>query len=272
MRTWMRVKMVDRRGTLNIFYNVLLLIVFICCIKVNKPRYLTSDRVIVTLNINGTFDAVAESYISSSLFIFKSNREFLCFGCRKSSFLTLLLLLCGDIERCPGPPSITAFSKQRGIKFLHQNICGLLKKIPQLETFVSVTMSKSGVISLSETHINGPTDDDELYKLPGYKFIKNNTKNGLGSGVGIVLKNGLNYKLRDDLQNLHIESIWLEIFVFKTKSVFFGCYYLPPESSKYFSNDSDQLILEQLETVNRLDKEVISWVILISTTYQMQQI
>ena len=63
--------MADRRRTLNIFYNVLLLIVFICCIKVNKPRYLTSDGISVTFNINGTFDAVAESYISGSLFIFK---------------------------------------------------------------------------------------------------------------------------------------------------------------------------------------------------------
>ena len=191
------------------------------------------------------------------MFISKSNREFLCFGCRKKSFLTLLLLLCGDIERCSGPPSITAFSKQRGIKLVHQNICGLPNKISQLETFVSDTMSKIDIISLSETHINGPTDNDELYKLPGYTFIKNNRKIGLGGGVGIFLKNGLNYKLRDDLQNTHIESIWLEIFVFKAKSILFGCYYRPPESSKYFSDDLDQLILEQLETVNHLNKKVI---------------
>ena len=86
----------------------------------------------------------------------------------------------------------TAFSKQREIKFVHQNICGLLNKIPQLETFVSDTMLKIDIISLSETHINGPTERDELYKLPGYTFIKNNRKNGLGCGVGIFLKNGLN--------------------------------------------------------------------------------
>ena len=248
---------------------MLLLIDFICCIKVNKPRYLTLDGISITFNINGSFDAAAESYNSSSLFIFKLNREFLCFGCRKKS---RTLLLCGDIERCPGPPSITVFSKQRGIKFVYQNICGLLNKVPQLETFVSDTLSKIDVISLSETHINGPTDNDELYKLPGYAFIKNNRKNDLGGGVGIFLKNGVNYKLRDDLQNSHIASIWLEIFVFNTKSILSGCYYRPPESSKYFSNDLDQLILEQIETVNRLNKKSLSWVILISTTYQLQKI
>ena len=178
--------MVDRCGTLNIIYNVLLLIVFICCIKVNKPRYLTLDGISITFNINGSFDAVAESYTLSMLFIFKSSREFLCFGCRRKHFLTLLLLLCGDIERCPGPTSIIAFLKQRGIKFVHQNICGLLNKIHQLETFVSDTLSKINTISLSETHINGPTDNNKLYKLSGYTFIKNR-KNGLGGGVGIFL-------------------------------------------------------------------------------------
>ena len=178
--------MVDRCGTLNIISNVLLLIVFICCIKVNKPRYLTLDGISIIFNINGSFDAVAESYTLSMLFIFTSSREFLCFGCRRKRFLTLLLLLCGDIERCPGPTSIIAFLKQRGIKFVHQNICGLLNKIPQLETFVSDTLSKINTISLSETHINGPTDNNKLYKLSGYTFIKNR-KNGLGGGVGIFL-------------------------------------------------------------------------------------
>ena len=74
------------------------------------------------------------------------------------SFLTLLLLLCDDTEQCLGPPSITDFSKQRGIKFVHQDICGLLNDIPQLETFVSDTLAKIDIISLCETHINGPTN------------------------------------------------------------------------------------------------------------------
>ena len=55
--------MANRRGTLKIFYNVLLLFVFIRCIKVNKPSYLTSDGISITFNINGYFDTVAERYI-----------------------------------------------------------------------------------------------------------------------------------------------------------------------------------------------------------------
>ena len=51
--------------------------------------------------------------------------------------------------------------------------------------------------------------------------------------------NDVNYKLQDDLQNSYVEFIWFEIFVFKTRSILFGCYCCPPESSKYFSNDLD---------------------------------
>ena len=101
-------------------------------------------------------------------------------------------------------------------------------------------------------HSNGPADNDDLYT-----FIKNSRKNGLGGGVDIFLKNGLNYKLQSDVENSHMESTWLEIFVFKTKSILLGCYYRPPENSKCFSSDLGQFILEQLETVNRLNKEVI---------------
>ena len=102
---------------------------------------------------------------------------------KKKSFLTLLLKLCGDIERYPGPRSITIFSKQRGIVFLHQNICGLLNKIPQLETCVSDTLLKIDIISFSETHISGATGNDKLCKLPGYTFLRATEKKALVVGL-----------------------------------------------------------------------------------------
>ena len=40
-------------------------------------------------------------------------------------------------------------SRNRGIKFVNQNICGLLNKILRLETFVSDTLWKIDIISLS---------------------------------------------------------------------------------------------------------------------------
>ena len=85
--------MANRCGTLNIFYNVLILIVFICCIKVNKASYLTLDGISITFNFNGSFDAVVVSYTWISLFVLKSNREVLGFGCRKKSFLNFVVII-----------------------------------------------------------------------------------------------------------------------------------------------------------------------------------
>lgn len=187
----------DRRGTLNILNNALLLIVFICCSKLNKPRCLTSDEISITLNINCSFDTVVESCTLSSLFIFKTNRVFVLVK-EKKKILTLLSLLCVDIERCPGQPSITAFSKQGGM-FVHQTICGLLNEIPQLETFFSDTLSKIEIISLSEMAPMAPQIMTNSINYQAIHLLRKTEKNGLSDGVGIFLKNRLNYKLWDDL-------------------------------------------------------------------------
>lgn len=65
--------------------------------------------------------------------------------------------------------------------------------------------------------------------MHGYTFLKSNWKTGPSGGVGLYLKNGLQYRRREDLENSLIESIWIEVFVFKTKSILFGCYYLKYE-------------------------------------------
>ena len=55
----------------------------------------------------------------------------------RKSLIFFLLLICGDIELCPGPQeNVTDISKLIGIKLVHQNIRGLLSKKDILETFV----------------------------------------------------------------------------------------------------------------------------------------
>ena len=49
----------------------------------------------------------------------------------------LLLLLCGDLESCPGPQvqeNLPDISKLRGIKLIHQNLRDLLSKEDISET------------------------------------------------------------------------------------------------------------------------------------------
>jgi len=67
--------------------------------------------------------------------------------------LMLLLLLSGDIERCPGPTEINDYCSSRGFKVVHQIVRGLLSNLPHLETFMNMTESKVDVFAVSETHI-----------------------------------------------------------------------------------------------------------------------
>ena len=45
------------------------------------------------------------------------------------------------------------------------------------------TNRKLDILTLSETHITTDEDNDELYEIPGYTFVKRNRTAGLGGGV-----------------------------------------------------------------------------------------
>ena len=74
------------------------------------------------------------------------------------SLFTTVLLLCGDIETCPDPATLSELCKCRGLKFVYQNIRGLMYNFTSLEVLVYKEGSKVNVLGLSETHI---TDGDE---------------------------------------------------------------------------------------------------------------
>ena len=245
----------------NTCYSYFIFLAIICCFCVTKAKFVQEDGISITMHVSGVFEGDEETFFTSSLFVCKPKRNvYMLFDQRRKSLCLILLLLCGDIEQCPGPSNIDNFCNQKGLKFVHQNICGLYNKIPQLEVFLSDTGGKIDILSLSKPHICNDistTAMDDIYSLPGYIFVKNNREDGQGGGVGICIKNGLNFKLQDDKQIRYLESIWIEIFVFKSKSILFGCFYRPPESSKYFNNGYDDLIEQQLQKINTCNKEVI---------------
>ena len=66
-----------------------------------------------------------------------------------------------------------------------------------------------------------------------YVFLQRNRNIGTGGGVGVFLKHEIKFKRRYDLEN-HFESLWIEICLKNSKSVWIACYYQPPEGSKVF--------------------------------------
>ena len=172
-----------------------------------------------------------ENFICSWLFETKAHEKYLYQ--RKRNFLCLLLLLCGDIQKCPGSieSNTQDLFNQKGLKVFHQNIRGFFHNIAKLSTFLH-THRKIYIFSLSETHIHNSTPT-QLFEIPGYTFINKNRDVGTHGGVAVYIKDGIPSIWRSDLEINELECIWLEINFPNTKSYLISVWYQPPSTSKF---------------------------------------
>ena len=177
--------------------------------------------------------------------------------------LKILLILSGDIETCPGPQddldnTILNLTKSGGINFFHQNIRGLYHNLANLQAYLDIK-NNVDVFSLSETHIqsNSPLDNDNLYNIPGYKFLKVNRENGGGGGVAMYISENISFIRRKDLETNLTESLWIEIVQSKAKNLLVGCIYKPPESSLYINKYFTEKLNNILSDINKTQIETI---------------
>ena len=109
----------------------------------------------------------------------------------KFPFLSILIMLCGDVEINPGPKTIS----QQGFSICHWNLNSIIAhnfaKIFLLKAYVAI--HKFDIICLSETYLDSsiPTNNDNL-DIEGHNLLRSdhlsNTKHG---GVCIYYKNYL---------------------------------------------------------------------------------
>ena len=113
---------------------------------------------------------------------------------------------------------------------LHVNIRCLNKNFDNLSSFLATLNRTFSVIGVSETWLDKNNDDS--FKIPGFKFKSNRRKHKSGGGVGIFIKSNLNFKLRNDLQSAApdiYESIFIEIIQPSSKNILVGCIYKAPD-------------------------------------------
>ena len=177
-----------------------------------------------------------------------------------STFLGLLLLLCGDVEPCLGPsqntrfnPEIERLTSKNGVKILHQNVRGLSSNFDHIVELLR-SFPNMDVLTLSETHLQqGKSDEDPeaLYSIPGYSFVNKPRKSGKGGGVAAYISEKFTYNRRLNLENDEMECIWLEMKPIKSSSYLIGVIYRPPDSSKHlpknFNNSFDEMLRKACE-------------------------
>ena len=206
-------------------------------------------------NVNG-FHVGQETFISSSLWQHRCRIQ--GFRNSRNGLLTLLLLMCGDIEKCPGPtrniPELQRLLCQKGMKLLHQNVRGLFSnKIYISELFQS--FDGIDVLTLSETHTE--QDQNDLFEIPGYSFICRSRKSGKGGGVAAYIAEYIKWERRNDLESENIENIWIEIQPNYAKSILICIMYRPPDSSNHLNRNFNTELHEMLSSAAKEDKEMI---------------
>ena len=172
--------------------------------------------------------------------------------------LCILLLICGDIETCPGPTPLEDITRMRGIKIIHQNIRGLLGNFGNLCATLG-RYKNIDIITLSETHISHNDSEEiaNLFNIPGYAFLNKPRVNGSGGGVAMYVPSDITWIRRFDLEMDEIEAIWIEIIQKNSKNFVVGSVYRPPDSSHYLPTNFEDLLADALIAVNEAFREVI---------------
>ena len=134
----------------DVFCSSLLICLILVAIAVKSRCFCQPDGISITLLEEDIY--FTNNFICSSLFATKVHEKYVYR--RKRNFLYLLLLMCGDAQKCPGltESNIQDLFNQKGLKLFHQNIGGLFHNTAKLSTVLHTHKNKS-IFSLSETHI-----------------------------------------------------------------------------------------------------------------------
>ncbi|CAB3999557.1 Hypothetical predicted protein, partial [Paramuricea clavata] len=287
-------------------------LVIITIFTVNKAQFISSDCIGIMMNDSAEVVSTNETHTYSSLW---NIRAYFSISCRKQRVkaMIFLLLLCGDIETCPGPSNCCNCQKiirsnqsniscndykgnpicvcsecyesnmassgnnnqlgegmsddppaleellnlvsSKGIKLLHQNICGLATKYPHIE-FILKNYKDIHMFTLSETHLH-EENIQLLPSIPGYSMVYRNRTNGNFGGVAAFIADRVQWLRRHDLESPHLECLWIEVLLKNTKGFLIGTLYRPPNGSKFLSKDFPAYFDDMLTSVAAENKEVI---------------
>ena len=118
--------------------------------------------------------------------------------------------------------------QQKGLHFLHINIRSLRNKVTELKIIAERT--SAGIIAVSETWLDTSVTEAEVASH--------------GGGVCVYIRSDLSYNPRTDLNDDNVESLWLDLFMKKTKPLLIGCIYRPPDQQNFI-----ELFQETLDNI-----------------------
>ena len=119
----------------------------------------------------------------------------------------------------------------KGLHFLHINTHSLLPKLDELRHIA--IKSKASVIGITETWLDDSVTDSEV-EIHGYSLQRRDrNRNGGGVGLCVYINSNISYNPRHDM-GTDFESVWIELFLPKTKPILVGVCYRPPTNTIFY--------------------------------------
>ena len=143
-------------------------------------------------------------------------------------------------------------SANLGFSTLHLNIRSISKNISRLTDWLCGLAITFSAIGITETWLQNA---DHNVDINGYNFIHNHRKNKTGGGVGLYLKNDLQFKNRKDLHFSDAnstESLFIEVIKPQGKNIIVGVVYRPPDQNFNTFVDDFSIIAEKISRENKL--------------------
>jgi hypothetical protein len=137
-------------------------------------------------------------------------------------FITVLIILSGDIETNPGPDSHGA------LQIVHLNVNGLRDKRDIVESHFDLF----DIICITETHLNANISSDSV-KIPGFHPIIRRDRELVSNrpswgGVAIFIKDTLAFTRLNNLEDNLLENIWIRVHT--KDNILLSVFYRPPSS------------------------------------------
>ena len=134
--------------------------------------------------------------------------------------------------------------KARGLYFIHININSLLPKIEELRRIAC--LSSAAVTGISESKLDHSLFDSEI-ETDGYDILCFDRNRDEG-GVACYMRNDLSFAKRNYFPN-DIETIFMVIFLPKTKLMTVGIVDQPPSQTSFLETMNEHLY--KFDTINK---------------------
>ncbi|XP_031571341.1 uncharacterized protein LOC116305543 [Actinia tenebrosa] len=129
---------------------------------------------------------------------------------------------------------------------LHLNARSINQNLTKLTDFLTTLDLTFSLIGITETWLDKRNSSSDYINIEGYNFIQKSRDDRPGGGVGLFIKDDINFKIRNDLtvfDSQILESIFIEIIRPHQRNVVIGVLYRPPNSNfQMFMNKLNEIL------------------------------